>query len=347
MSASQNESAFTFLALGGIIQEFRVAGRNIVQGFPAQEQYVKYNTANFGETIGRTANRLKDAAINDLNGQSYSLEKNCGPHSLHGGTHGWGRRIFQGPRPVNRNGTEGLLFTYLSKHGEQGYPGTVELKLWYLASKEGAGTPDAKTVLEVEYEVEFVGDECEETVVNVTNHSYFNISDGPTIEGTQAQLYTDRYLPADSTGIPIGKIERYAVINVTSPYVLGKLAPDIDDCFVIDTDPSQVPLDTRNRPLRQLASFSHPSTGLHLEVHSTEPAFQFYTGKQVDVPAVEGAPLRGPGAGFCVEPSRFINAPNEPEWKHMCLLKKGQVWGSKIVYKAWKESQPATAIGCC
>ncbi|KAL1963810.1 hypothetical protein VTN77DRAFT_7741 [Rasamsonia byssochlamydoides] len=327
-----DESAFTFIPLGAIIQEFRVAGHNIVQGFPTQDDYVKHNSPYFGATIGRTCNRLKDAVLNNVNGQSYPLAKNNGPNSLHGGKQGWDARVFEGPTPVNRNGKEAVLFKYLSKDGEEGYPGTVELRVWYITSKE-----DDKTVLEAEYEVEFVGDEAEETAVSITNHSYFNLSDGPTIEGTQAQLYTDQYLPVDSTGIPHGTIAPFTKTNVTSPFVLGVTDPDIDDCFVVETDPSKVPLDTRPLPLKLLGSFSHPATKLHLEVYSTEPAFQFYTGKYIDVPAVEGAPARGRGAGFCVEPSRYVNAPNEPAWRQMTLLKRGQIWGSRIVYKAWKE----------
>jgi aldose 1-epimerase len=105
----------------------------------------------------------------------------------------------------------------------------------------------------------------------------------------------------------------------------------------MDTDPSSVPVDTRTQPLKLLASFKHLVTGLHLEAYSTEPAFQFYTGKYIDVPAVGGMPARGPRSGFCVEPSRYVNAPNEPAWRSMAILKKGEVWGSKIVYKAWKE----------
>lgn len=166
--------------------------------------------------------------------------------------------------------------------------------------------------------------------------SYFDLANAPTVEGTKAQLATDTYLPVDSTGIPLGKIETFPR-SVTTPFILHPSEPHIDDCFVLETDVSKIPLDTRNQPLKRLAQFSHPSTGLHLEVHSTEPAFQFYTGKYIDVPQVEGAPPRGECAGFCVEPGRFINAVNEPAWRSMCLLKKGQVFGCKNVYKAWKE----------
>lgn len=163
------EDAFTFLPQGAIIQEFRVAGHNIVQGFPTAEPYKAKNSAYFGETIGRVANRIKDAKIQNLNGKSYQLTANNGPNALHGGPAGWGKRTFDGPVPVNRNGTEAVQFKYLSKDGEEGYPGTVELRVWYIASKKSDGGVE-KTQLEIEYEVELVGDEVDETLVSVTNH---------------------------------------------------------------------------------------------------------------------------------------------------------------------------------
>lgn len=123
-----------------------------------------------------------------------------------------------------------------------------------------------------------------------------------------------------------------------TPFTLGATAPDVDDVFVLNPqDPGSVPIDTRASPLNKLVEAFHPDSKIHLEVHSTEPAFQFYTGKYIDVPAVEGAPARGPRAGFCVEPSRWVNAVNVPEWKNQVVLKKGETYGARIVYKAWKE----------
>ncbi|KAJ5594517.1 uncharacterized protein N7459_000725 [Penicillium hispanicum] len=334
MSAPE-QAEFTFLPLGAIIQEFRVGGKNIVLGFPTQDHYVKYNTPHYGATIGRVANRIKDGLIDNLNGRQYQLVQNNGPNALHGGEKGWAKRIFEGPHTVQRHGRDTLFFKYRSQDAEEGYPGTVEVRVWYTATKEDKGGV-AKTVLTAEYEVEFVGDECEETVVNITNHSYFNIGDGPTVSGTTARLSTADYLPLDITGIPQGTIATFSR-DVTKPFVLSATEPHIDDVFVVETDPSKIPLDTRGLPLRQLAQFSHPNTGIHLEVHSTEPAFQFYTGKYIDVPEIDGAPPHVEGAGFCVEPSRYVNAINEPEWRSMVLLKKGQKFGCKNVYKAWKE----------
>lgn len=163
------ESSFTFLPQGAIIQEFRVGGRNIVQGFPVAGLYVTHNTPYFGETIGRTTNRIKDGILSDLNGgKEYQLPINNGPNSLHGGRRGWGKRMFEGPRRVERYGRHCLEFRYRSKNGEEGYPGAVDFTVWYSATREKG----ERTVLSVEYEVQLVDDEVAETVVGVTNHRW-------------------------------------------------------------------------------------------------------------------------------------------------------------------------------
>lgn len=167
--------------------------------------------------------------------------------------------------------------------------------------------------------------------------SYFNLSGEPTIEGTVATLSTTSHLPVDATGIPTAGPTPYPELSPNTPFTLGPVSPDIDDCFTQNTDPSSAPVDSRSLPLNRHLAAHHPRSGVHVEVHSTEPAFQFYTGRHIDVPAVEGAPARGKRAGFCVEPSRWVNAVNVPEWKGMVVLKKGEKYGSRIVYKAWNE----------
>ncbi|KAJ9647282.1 hypothetical protein H2199_002269 [Coniosporium tulheliwenetii] len=332
-----SESSFTFLPFGAIIQEFRVNGLNIVQNFPTEDLYKTHNSPYFGATIGRVANRIAGAKINSLNGRSYDLHANDGPNSLHGGRVGWGRRDFEGPVPLNRGGKESVLFKLLSPDGEDGYPGTVELCVWYAGMKEQQNGID-KTVLEVEFEAELMGkDDVQETVINVTNHSYFKLTDAATFDGTEATLSTDQHLVVDESSIPTGAIEPHPSIPSTGSIVLGDKEPAIDHCFIMNTEPATVPLDTRLSPLRMLASFYHPETKMHLEVLSTEPAFQFYTGDGIDVPAVEGTSARGPRSGFCVEPSRYVNAVNMDAWKGMVTLKQGQKYGSKIVYQAWQE----------
>lgn len=163
------------------------------------------------------------------------------------------------------------------------------------------------------------------------------------MEHTEIRLATNAHLPVDSTGIPTTTTPtpHPSIPNASGlnhPFTLGATAPDIDDCFVLSPDTTGAPtIDTRAQPLRKLVAAYHPQSKIHLEVWSTEPAFQFYTGKYVDLPAIGGLPARGPRAGFCVEPSRYVNAPNVGEWREQVLLRRGEVYGSRIVYKAWKE----------
>ncbi|KAH6654730.1 galactose mutarotase-like domain-containing protein [Truncatella angustata] len=336
----------SLLPLGAIIQSFVVDGVNIVQGFPTQELYVSHNGPYFGETIGRVANRIKNARIDSLNGSSYPLAANNAPNSLHGGVEGWGKRVWEGPKPVGirqipgvdgLDGGESVEFKLTSKDGDEGFPGEVVVKVIYTTGTQNVAGKEV-VVLGIEYEAELVGG-AEETVVNLTNHSYFNLTGGKTIEGTVVQLCTPSYLPVDSDGIPTGGPEVFSKVATDKTFTLGATDPDIDDCFVVDgsASPSSGPLDTRNQPLTKLVSAHHPESKIHLEVLSTEPAFQFYTGKYIDVPAVENVPARGSRSGFCVEPSRFVNAINVDEWKSQVLVRKGEKYGARIVYKAWKE----------
>ncbi|KXT16428.1 hypothetical protein AC579_5112 [Pseudocercospora musae] len=335
MPSSQPSDAFTFLPQGGIIQEFRVGGRNITLGFPSAASYKEKNPF-FGANIGRVANRISNAKINDLNGKSYELVANNGPNTLHGGANGWDKQEFEGPTPTNRKGRDAVMFKYLSKDGEEGFPGTVEMRMWYTPSLEHDDGKE-KTSLEIEYEAELVGDEVAETVVSLTNHSYFNISDGPTIEGTRVVVSSNLHLPVDENAIPTGAIEAYPEFNANEEFVLGAEKPDPDHCFVVNSDPSSIPLDTRSQPIKKLIELYHPSTKIHFEALSTEPAFQFYAGRFIDVPAKDGQPARGPRSGLCIEASRYVNAINHDPWRQQVVLKKGQVWGSRTVYRAWTE----------
>ena len=174
------------------------------------------------------------------------------------------------------------------------------------------------------------------------HYSYFNLNPtSPTIDGHAITLATDQYLSLDSHSIPTGEITTHASAPKSkTTFVLGPHVPAFDDCFVLDP-PNIIPSDTRDLPLRTLVRMSHPATGLHLEISSTEPAFQFYTGEHIDVPELEtGAgekiPAKGPRAGIAVEPSRYVDAQRS-EWRSQCLLKKGEVWGAKSRYRAWKE----------
>ena len=149
-------------------------------------------------------------------------------------------------------------------------------------------------------------------------------------------LSTNLHLPVDDTDIPLGSITAYPGIAPDKPFTLGKGEPNVDHCFVVESDSSKIPLDTRHGAMKKLLLMSHPSTKLHLDIYSTEPAFQFYTGQFVDVAAIEDSPAKPPRAGICVEPQRYINAVNVPEWRNQVVLKRGETWGARSLYKSWK-----------
>lgn len=174
MSTPAPPNTFKFLPQGALIQEFNVAGHNIVLGYPSPASYQHPAVPFFGETIGRVANRISNAQIDNLNGRSYQLAANNGPSTLHGGVKGWGKQAFEGPTSVKRDGRDALLFKYLSRDGDEGFPGAVEVRVWYFPETVRDGGVE-KTSLELEYEVEMVGDAAEgveETAVSVTNHRY-------------------------------------------------------------------------------------------------------------------------------------------------------------------------------
>jgi aldose 1-epimerase len=173
------DAPVSFLPLGAIIQELRVGGVNIVQGFPEQSQYQSHNDPYFGETIGRVANRIKGAKIDSVNGgKTYTLAANNGPNNLHGGLVGWGKKIWKGPTPVGvrqipgvegLEGGESVKFSLVSEDGDEGFPGTVETSVVYTVGKQVQGGKEV-IVLGIEYEAELVGG-ADETVINMTNHS--------------------------------------------------------------------------------------------------------------------------------------------------------------------------------
>ena len=346
-------SSITFHPQGALISSFVVAGQNILQTFPSGDLFASHNAPYFSETIGRVSNRIGGAKIRGLNGKDYPLYANNGTNCLHGGKVGWGKRTWKGPQKTTRHGKDAQLFTYTSPDGEEGFPGTVEARVWYtiesLPSKGQHGIQ-----LDAEYEVELTGTEVNETVIAVTNHAYFNPSSKPNIDGLLVDFATIDHLPVDKDQIPTGKIEPFSGLQGTNTDIkLGASSPELDHCLIYDHNASAVPLDTRSRELKRLVSLKAQDTGIRLEISSSEPAFQFYTGEGCDVPATKGDAVpselgagdqhglkgeaRGPRAGIAIEPSRYVDCVNRSEWKGMVLLKKGQLYGSRSRYVAWKE----------
>jgi aldose 1-epimerase len=146
--------------------------QNLVLNFPTADLYQQYNEPYFGETIGRVANRISGAKLNKLNGREYELPVNDHPRKvcLHGGISGWGKKVWDGPKAVTREGWDANEYQLLSADGDEGFPGTVRAKVVYSQKYEAGAKGEQVSVLDIEYEAQLVGDEVEETVVALTNH---------------------------------------------------------------------------------------------------------------------------------------------------------------------------------
>jgi aldose 1-epimerase len=149
------------------------------------------------------------------------------------------------------------------------------------------------------------------------------------------KVATNLHLPTVQGDIPTGAIEPYPEFEANQEFTLGAEAPDPDHCFIINPDASSIPLDSRKEEMKKFIEMYHPSTKIHFEALTTEPAFQFYTGRKINVAAIDSAPARGPRSGLCLEASRYVNAINKDEWRQQVVLRKGQLWGSRTTYRAW------------
>jgi len=338
------DRTFAFITQGSIIQKFVIDSHNYVLGFYDANEY-KHNPAYFGANIGRVANRVANARFS-LNNKEYKLYVNNDPNSLHGGKIGWDQKTWTLDRSEAVSDKEGGwldVYSLTSENGDENYPGTVKCEVKYLQYKEAfAGAEGGhKDVLEIEYEVKSIDGELD-TVINLTNHSYFNLSppsSNPSIDGTQVTLPTNLYLPVNQYQIPTTDPPApFPNVAPNKPFTLTATeGPQIDHCFLLNANPATIPLDTRNLETKICTQAYHPLTRLWLEVSTTEPAFQFYTGDGIDVEArPDGSVKKTARAGFCVEPSRYIDAINRDDWKNSVVVKKGEVYGSRIVYKGWK-----------
>ncbi|MBQ9031716.1 MAG: galactose mutarotase [Parasporobacterium sp.] len=289
-----------FLDFGCILRQFWVPKAddsyvNIVHGLDSVAEY-EADTCCFGAFVGRFANRIKDSEFL-LGDQRIRLTPNDGPNHLHGV---WCKKIFDAaplPAKTLEESSKGIVFTYHSPDGEDGFPGGVDVKVTYVL--------DDENVLHMDYEA--VPDQ--DTVMNLTNHSYFHLGAGQTV-----QVNADRYLETDSAVIPTGRI-----LSVEDPEVMdlreGKdvelSCPDsgcFDHCFILNRDTEFDPQAPLRIPEQPDVVLHAPGRGITLEIRTSEPSVQIYSGNS---------------AGVAVEPQMYPCAPNFPEFPS-CLVKKGQ-----------------------
>lgn len=273
----------------------------------------------FGALIGRYANRIAQGKFS-LDGKTYTLAKNDGDNSLHGGPGGFHNVVWQS-EPI----TNGVAFQYLSKDGEEGYPGNLSVTVRY-------------TVVGADLKIEYQATTDKPTVLNLTNHAYFNMAGAGrgTVLAHQLKLFASRFTPGDAHLIPTGEIRSVAgtPLDFRKPTTVGdridsadeliRLAHGYDHNFVIDEQGAK---------LKQAAEMYEPGTGRVMEVWTTEPAIQFYTGNFLDGTFKgKNGVAYGKREAFCLETQHYPDSPNHLDFPST-VLRPGQSFQSETIYR--------------
>ncbi|MGO9114509.1 MAG: galactose-1-epimerase [Thermoguttaceae bacterium] len=277
----------------------------------------KPTTPYFGATIGRYGNRIAKGRFT-LNGKEYTLKTNDGPNALHGGLKGFDKVVWNA-EPVKTPDAVGVAFTYTSPDGEEGYPGTLKTKVTYSLTD--------KDELKMDYEATTDKD----TVLNLTNHAYWNLagaSNGDILKH-EIVLHADRFLPVDATLIPLGRLDpvKGTAMDFTSPKAIGKDIAQVeggyDHCYV---------LVRKNDGLSLAARVTEPTSGRAMEVYTTQPAIQFYTGNFLDGTIHADGKAYDKHYAFCLETQHYPDSPNEKEFP-TTVLKPGETYKQSTVHK--------------
>jgi len=292
---------------------------NVVLGFDNLDQYVKGHPF-FGATTGRFANRIADGKFT-LDGKEYTLAKNNGPNHLHGGLKGFDKKVWKS-RPLPATDREvGVEFSYVSPDGEEGYPGTMTVIVTY--------TLTADNELRIDYQA--TTDKA--TVVNLTNHSYFNLAGGGSILDTLLMIDADRYTVPDATLIPTGELVpvKGTSLDFRVPKPIGRDIAAVmegtkgyDHNYVLNSGGGAPAL---------CARATDPRSGRVMEVWTTEPGVQLYCGNHLNgsVKGVGGVSYPQ-HSGFCLETQHFPDSPNKPGFPS-CVLRPGQTLKSTTAFK--------------
>jgi aldose 1-epimerase len=317
------------MTYGGIILSIRVPDRkgqfaDIVLGHDKLEGYIP-NPPYLGAIVGRYANRIANGTFT-LDGKTYTLPKNDGPNTLHGGVTRTFDKVVWDAEPLK--GKSGVAFTYLSKDGEEGFPGNLRVTVTYTLTDGNA--------LIVDYEATT----DKSTPINVSQHSYFNLKgegNGDILDH-EIMINADRFTPVDKNLIPTGELRpvKGTPFDFTTSTKIGSRIDDnyeqlvlghgYDHNFVLNDSPTQ-------NGMKLAARVHEPSTGRTLEVWTTQPAVQFYTGNFLDgsVTGKEGHVYKR-RFGLCLETQHFPDSPNHPDFPS-AILKPGETFHQTTVFK--------------
>lgn len=275
---------------------------DVVLGFESLEEYMNAGSSSYGATIGRYANRIANGQF-QLNNQTYQLEINNPPNHLHGGSDGFYHKVFEAEQLDKKN----LRLTYISQDGEAGYPGRLNLMVQFILTENNA------------LRIEYTATTDKPTVLNITNHAFFNLKGLGLGEVSNHELMinADHFTPVDETGIPTGEIisvsdspfdfreQKQIGIHQSDDHQQLKYVRGYDHNFVLNK--------SHDGQLSLAAKVYEPDSGRLLEVHTTEPGIQFYGGNFLN-----GSDVGKEGNahefryGFCLEPQHFPDAPNQP-----------------------------------
>ena len=315
------------LDYGGVIQSLRTpdrAGRfaDIVLGFDSLDQYVKLSPY-FGAIVGRYANRIAKGTFT-LDGTTYHLAINNGPNALHGGLVGFDKVVWNA-EPFSADSSVGVVWTHTSPDGDQGYPGALQLRVTYTLTNDNR--------LEIDYQATT----DKPTIINLTNHSYFNLAGAGSGDVLQQlmQINADSVTPVDSTLIPTGKLAAVAgtPLDFRTPTPIGAHIADADPQlkYAGGYDFNYVLNRTDTTSLVHAARAEDPASGRTVDVFTTEPGLQFYTGNFLDGSfAGKGGTYIRRGA-FTLETQHYPDSPNHPNFPSV-VLRPGQTFNARTVF---------------
>jgi aldose 1-epimerase len=313
--------------LGGRVMSLVVPDKNgspvdVVLGYDSLNQYLGDNSFQ-GALIGRYGNRIAKGKFT-LEGKPYTLAQNNGENSLHGGPGGFHHVIWNCVPFQNEKGEDALQLEYTSPDGEEGFPGILKVKVIYTLTDDN------------EWIIEYEASTDKPTIVNLTQHAYFNLAGGGEILNHQLEIFADRYTPVDAGLIPTGELASVAgtAFDFATPHAIGerinnseeqlKVGKGYDHNFVLNKPkPDTITLAAR---------VTDPTTGIVMEVSTTEPGIQFYSGNFMD------GTMKGKGKtyafrnGFCLETQHFPDSPNQSAFPSTSL-KPGEVYKTRTVYK--------------
>ncbi len=312
------------ISYGAIIQSIRTPDRagvfaDVVLGYDDLAGYVK-DSPYFGAVVGRYGNRIAGGRFT-LDGNSYTLARNNGPNHLHGGPRGFDKVVWEAA-PFARGDERGVTFRYLSANGEEGYPGALQAQVTYTLTDRD------------ELVVEYLATTDAPTHLNLTQHSYFNLrGDSGDVLGHLLSIDADRYTPVDSTLIPSGELAAVAdtPFDFRAPAAIGARIGDshtqlrygggYDHNWVLN-----------GTGLRHVVHVAEPGSGRTLDVATTEPGLQFYSGNFLDGSLTgKGGRVYRHRTGFCLETQHFPDSPNHPGFPST-VLRPGNAYRSRTVF---------------